>query len=594
MQPKIERTALRYSPIEINKGQNLLRHAEDYPRLIDGINETLQNAIDENARTIWIYVDYRKRILTVQDNGDGASIEKFDRTLVSVCDALQQVTKTSNKLGRWRIGFWWFMNKCQRAWFTSTPSTSAKGYHQYEFDVQAMIRQKELEIPNGPVANMRYVGFEGVPGNQDIVVPWRSELRIEGFTSDPFINELSVAMIAQEAHAHFGKTMLDKKITIEVEIIDAKGVSEKRTITPRDFDGQPLELYSRDAKYAGHFTARIYVANKEKGRRNGQVYIADPRSDYRIAFNDFVKAIRGYEWLSAECITALIGSGVFEGEMTADAIKLFKNRKEFQGDRAMQSFCEAINTWYCDVGQRYVNDAREVQREQRYQDLGVRVLTAVRELVKQNTRLQECIKKIKFGSIGRGHTQYDNSRRTQEQGSLAATPGILRRHSVATVSKPPSRPAKKSQEETPDYEEAVSSGASESAPKKNQQAYTVAGPEGKPRKIVRDESLGIQLAYAMKASSRNLYDFDTKTGLLTFNVLHEHWIECEPDDYALMRLQEYVAVEALVLQSLPPEWHAVCTEGFKEFLKPYVFMLLNADRLTGRKATKKSDSKIKS
>ena len=62
-------------------------------------------------------------------------------------------------------------------------------------------------------------------------------------------------------------------------------------------------------------------------------------------------------------------SGLFEGEIRSASARLHPNRKSFVMDEALAGFCASVCEWYLEVAKGYVDQAKELQADQRWQRL---------------------------------------------------------------------------------------------------------------------------------------------------------------------------------------------------------------------------------
>jgi len=119
--------------------------------------------------------------------------------------------------------------------------------------------------------------------------------------------------------------------------------------------------------------------------------------------------------------------------------------------------------------------------------------------------------------------------------------------------------------------------------KKGDRPTTVYGPKGQIRTLVKSDSLGISFSHEALLTVDKICVLDEVKGIVRFNIRHPLWGRCEEySDRALMRFQEHVAIQTLVLHTMPKEWRAVQETFIEEALAPFVFHLLHRDTLAGR------------
>jgi hypothetical protein len=314
----------------------------------------------------------------------------------------------------------------------------------------------------------------------------------------------------------------------------------------------------------------LFVANSSGKKRKGKIALGERDDEFRFPLANFLRTSNN---CIANEIAAVLRSGVFEGEILAQKCQLQPSRKNFEVNDAILGLCLAIEVWYNKFGKAIFNDVQEKRTETRYQELGQRSLKAIAGLIDNDPKFSELIKSFKVGSIGSGHIDPD-----------AKVDGRQKKKSKSIQGRKAgddSKPSKRKKKRNPKREN------------KNHHPLTVSGPDGKKRTRVYNNSLGIQLSHEPLKASTALWDFNTREGILILNTRHPFWDICDINDTVLMQYQEFLIMQAFNLELMPDEWQDSNRMYAEEITQSFVFMLLNADKLSGRRKNKKEIVKVK-
>jgi hypothetical protein len=113
-------------------------------------------------------------------------------------------------------------------------------------------------------------------------------------------------------------------------------------------------------------------------------------------------------------------------------------------------------------------------------------------------------------------------------------------------------------------------------------------PQASPRPIrtrqprVKSNSLGLALQFDEMPGSMKPYELDDKNGILKFNVRHPYFEQCEKRERWLRQYQTYVALQALVIQSMAEDQRQIALLGFTDMLALVVDTILMTDPMSGR------------
>ncbi|MFA6445964.1 MAG: ATP-binding protein [Candidatus Paceibacterota bacterium] len=540
--------------VGVNVGQTLVNHfAVTYPRIFDVLLELVQNALDEKAHLIRVFINYKMRIVSVRDDGRGTTIERFNEALKEVATPGK---KRKGSLGQFGIGLVSPLGKCRVATFTSCPEPHKVGFHQWTFDTENILARKQnLQIP------LKYrddLSLEESPTNSRFKVDYRSEMRLEDITTDRMTSRVDMDEFVSAVLSRFGQVMRRNKVTLSVKIVDDMGHEKCRdNITAPDFQGNPLPEYKVTEKDAGRVTFRLFVTKRNSGIRSEGVIVGVEGEQFTFPFHLFSRAVSGV--ISADAIEAL-KSGLFEGVIKGQKVKLHSGRQAFEKNDAFTGFCVAIEEWWDDCGSRHAEEVREAMKDSRFQNLGLRSMEVLKHLLSdpRNSLLRDVLKTFSQGTVGTGHTPRPKPWVAGQQGQTSLT-----------IAHPPGS------------NDGKCGGQDHKMPmlsKGEHHPLSVAGPEGRRRTIVRNDSLGLQFAHEAMQGSSELWSLDTEQGILIFNIRHPLWVMCdEKGDGPVMKLQEMIAIEALTLLAMPETQHAFQGMYLRE-MNPVMVSWLLMDR----------------
>lgn len=548
------------SPFGFHEGEALIRLAGSYPRLLDILLEEAQNGLDKNARFISITLNKRNRSCAIRDDGEGVTQTEFERALSGVCRTI----KKKDKLGRFGIGLISPLGKCEKFTFTSTPKSDPRAYLEWSFVTEDIRAEEEISgFPCHPRKDLQFVRAGGHASKGMEFVTWRTQVMIEGYSSDSQINKVTMESLRDGILDRFGPSMRNNNVVVSVTIVNESGERKTDEIRAKDFTGTKLPEFENQDGPSGRTRFNLYLAKKTDKGRKGKVLVGEIGNDFRFDFATLVRYMPDSIQLSDEVISAL-KSGFFEGEILNSRVRLNVNRKTFEVDTVFAGFCSAIEKWFQQRGSEHFKEAQEQKQEERYQSLGVRSMSFLSELIKSpaGSALLSAIQSFKKGSIGEGHVEHKG--KVSPVTSLAAQ-GLNKGTGAGSG-------GGGGEERTPPESE-----------KTSHHPLTAAGPKGSRRVVVRNNSLGLMLMHEAMAGSDKLWVLDEETGTLRINVLHPLWRQLEDHgDKSLMRFQEYIMIQALQLHSAPNEWSEYARLVLDDMNSAYVFMLIHADALTGR------------
>lgn len=546
-----------YSVVQFHEGQALLRIAGTYPTIQGVILEEVQNALDVMATHIWIELDYQKRCLWVRDNGCGIQRVEFEAALRSVCLG----RKERGKLERYGIGLISPLGKCETFTFVSCAEPGTHGFTEWLFNAkqigsQAKAPQIPFRLRHDLTLDQRRANRGGTT-----MVSWRTEICLQRFTEDRVINRVTLAGLVDAIIDRFRIVMLRSNVKVSIRITDENGHEERRDRmrAPR-FVGTKLPEVVLTNSDGGLTTFRLFLAKRIDGRKRGRVVVGESDNDFRFPFPLFYRSVID---LLPDDIGAALSSGVFEGEILTEKARLHENRRSFVKSSALVGFCVAIEQWFRATGANHLESAKENREEERYQELGLKTMERLEELLhdKDFQSLREVLQKAKRGTVGTGHTEPEDKQIVGAQEETAVS--LQGQHD-------PIPPKSEKKKPTPEPIEP-------SREREKHVPLTVVGPKGQIRRLVKSNSLGLQFVHDKMEGSDRVWVFEPEIGLLRFNIRHPLWVRCRARDQAILRLQEFIAIQALTLQTLPTEWYDQNLLAMEELLPAFVYLLTSGE-----------------
>ncbi len=542
-------------------------HAADrYPDLLRVILEIVQNSIDSRALRIDVKINLQKREVAVTDDGSGASSDKLEQGLMQIGQSMK--VRDGENYGQFGLGLVAPVGKCDTYTFTSVPKgEEVNGYLQWTFKTDEIRTMSKATVP--------FVGRDDIvhesvfsprsrkPGEvEKQPVWWRTRVKMSGVVRDSVVTRITENDLHYEIGLRYGEKIRQRKIKVTIAFTNEEGVSSvERDVVTTEFTGRPLQPFTDLQKESGATVFTLYIARQLRHGRKGEVSFGVAGDPFRIGAKLLVKSAG--DFLDEDVCEALTG-GIFEGTIVCDKITLNPTRSQFDRNDALVGMCVSIENWYKEVGREQVLSCMQGEKGTRWQALGRRVLTSVRELLKQPA-FGDILKRINVGTIGRGHVEVpEGSVLGKEKHSSVTGHG--------TSNGTPATPRKDTEPKTPKSEQG------------NHHPVTMGGPKGKLRTEVKDGSFGIRFILAELETVKIPFEFSSSEGTITFNIRHPWFEECESGDTRLMKYYEAVAQIALTLMRYEGSAYGeqFLPIGY-DLLEAQVFSILNGDRLTGRR-----------
>ena len=393
-------------------------------------------------------------------------------------------------------------------------------------------------------------------------------VKIKGFAARKAMTSFLPEKLEREVLSRFSQSMrkLGARIYIRVK---GQGKDRDYEISVSSmFTGSKLEPVIYEDQDGPKSSFELYVVNRSGKTAKGQVLIAQTGDPFTLPFSVLTETDIGKKSLSPTVIEAL-NSGLFEGIIQNDQISPDVDRKSFdESDDAIFYLCFHIESWWQEYGAKIYEDLMDKGKHRRYQEIGIRSMEALKQGIESDDALKlfysYALDALQEGTIGRGHLPKGKKEiGKQENPSLSATPKGNSGSETTAETK-----------ESPEYD----------LPKHS--PGSVQGPRGKRRTRVKNDSLGIQFAYELMEGSPNLWDFDCKSGILTFNTRHPVWERCEScntpsrRDRALIRLHMLVSSFVLTTCSIDPGIQSVVAENFQNAAELFSWFIVKDDELT--------------
>ncbi len=538
-----------FSQIKVPIGEMLTKTIHDsYGTLLEMILELVQNGVDADARFISVTVNKKTRAITVTDDGDGVSKEKYELALQSV----MRSKKTRDKYGQFGMGMLSPLAKCEWHELISCPRGGTT-YLQWVFKTDEIKAQNdEVFIPHRPRQDLRFAddprGFKGATK-----VGWRTMVVVHGFTTDKLVGRLPDAQsLFHEVTRKYREKMLERKIELSITIISEKDERTNKTGFAKPYSGRRLGEVVIANQDAGETHFHLYLARKSEKKYEGDgVSVGEADNAFRFSFRTFARSPAAAA-IKAEVVEALC-SGVFEGDILTERAKLHSDRKSFEPSDALLGFCMAIEDWYTQHGKQHYEAALELRDGERYKALGDELSKFAEGFVK-DPRFKDLLKPFATNLL---------SAPVADPSGRDTAPVGDKRDGGKGVSGGGSGPGD-------------GSGSGQSAGggvKSGSSSAEVPDERDKrrPRAKVRSQSLGIEFRYEDIYDERKLYEYEP--GVLTFNVLHPQWRACERPVRRQKQLQEFIFIKAMILHTLPEEWREHADAFTIELMGPFVYLL---------------------
>jgi hypothetical protein len=549
---------LKFTEGGFHMGRMLIMVAEKYATLPDVIKELIQNALDAKANKVWVTINLAEHVVIVRDNGVGASQEDIDIAMATI----GQSQKDATALGRFGIGAVSPVGKLSEDgvyYFTSCPSKPhAQIFRTWTLarkDIEQMVDSLRFPVRERPEISGR--------SRSNRQIQWNTEARMEGVTQDRELSAIDLETLHRQILANFGQALKKLKAVIEIEFTDATGHKHRPLqIRYTRARGTRLPHYQVHQGTVRAGFDLIKVDRTPLGYK-GEVRFGESGdfSGFRISLAQFLMV--AIDYLSQEARDAL-RSGLFDGDIIGDTIKLTPSRRGFHKGDQLRDFCIAIDRWYEEVGRQHMEVLRDEKLDAKRQKNGAASMAKIRAMLLTDEfahLLSGLLRRSTYGTQGSGHTPTPDKEVGEQDDRSVAVDGESRQDGERKASRrKPGQPSKEREDHVP---------------------TTVVGPDGVKRLVVEDNSLGLQFSYFPNSADKRLWELFPEEGRLNFNVAHELWTACEEgSDTQVQLLQELLTIHALSLYADDPKDWGFFRDVLDKTLKPTIYLIIKRGRMS--------------
>ena len=541
------------SPFAYHEGQALYRLAQTYKTLLAVGLEAIQNALDAEASLIDVVVDYQAREMHITDNGTGKTRQQFEEALQSIGRSI----KEAGKLGRFGLGLIAPIGKCEYHTFTSSViKENPRQVIEWKFDRNELLDQRKIDaIPFCVRPELTHANN------------WRTQVRMVNISTDTFVSRMGIKDLAEATLERFNKVLCEQGTIVRLAFISADGDRTNQEVRGIRFYGTKLKDEMIWPK-PNHFVSfQLYLAPRSYRGREGKVSFGEARDNYRISAKQFLASTM--QLVPQEVHRALL-SGVFEGDILSSRAVWSESRKSFEQNDALLELCVAVEEWYRRIGTSHMEEVNAEKKEERWRNAGLQSLKIISAMLRRpewNHLYDICT----IGHEGPGHTRPKKNIMGESAPVLATS--IDGTHGKLKQTESVRKKTEPSKERTKHH------------------PATVSNPEGSRRVLVREASIGLQLAFSQMPGSSRVYQFHNDQMLLELNVRHPHFVKC--DEASTTARQRYI--ETVIMQALTsfefghsfPDLIDAADTALNALLEKNVFSIINGNKILAKNATSK-------
>ncbi len=557
-------TDIPTSVLRPHTGMAIILAARTYMKVIQVILEAMQNSLDAGARNVWVTVNWRKRTITIRDDGNGVDRETFDKALANIGKSI----KPKGKLGRWGYGLVAPLEKCEYFTFTSQPkhtSTSHPPYLRWRFDTNEIANSSEEIHLQPEEVDMTFSRSKNRKPN---MVNWRTSVELFGVIDDRRIASVDVNELIETALEEFRGKMVKLGTQLHINMVPEVGEAYTQTVVAEPFSGEKLpEVEKREGGRKTIF--QIFLAKRTGNKYAGKLSFGQFGDAFRVPARKFVQG-SARDLLDGELAKALT-SGVFEGEIVSSFLKLQANRTSFADDDDLLIFVAQLEEWYAEVGKIHFEAACDVAESERFNRTAEQALNQLQkmlddpgmkdlaDLVRTFPPNPQGIGVPSGGDTGdaeaevAGDTQTQTTQKPVKTGGGGGGGG---RGGGGGGGK------------------GSGGGGGSTTTRDVDEDVFVPDPNGKSRKVVKVKNFGLRIV-----ETEDIHDpwqLNVATGILWINISHPLYSQCSDArnaDRVIQKYQQFVAVQALSLHALPEEWRESASEVQDLELRAHVSML---------------------
>jgi len=555
---------IRTSVLRPHTGMAIILAARTYMKVLQVILEAMQNSLDAGAKNVWVNINWKKRTITIRDDGNGVDRETFDRALANIGKSI----KPKGKLGRWGYGLVAPLEKCEYFTFTSQPkhtSTSRPPYLRWRFDTNEIAGSSEEIHLQPEEVDMTFSRSKNRKSN---MVNWRTSVELFGVIDDRRITHVDDNELVETALEEFRGKMVKLGTQLHINVVPVTGEAYSRTVVAEPYSGEKLpEVEKREGN--GKTTFQVFLARRTGNKYAGKLSFGQTGDAFRVPSRKFVQSAQGL--LEPELAKALT-SGVFEGEIVSNLLKLQANRTSFADDDDLFIFVAQLEEWYFEIGRAHFEAACDVAESERFNRTAEQALNQLQKMlddpgmkdladlvktfppnpqgvgvpvggdtgdaeaeVAGDTKTQTTKKPVKSGGGGGGGNGGSNG--VGNGGGSSGNGGTTGEMDV-------------------------------------DEEVFVPDPNGKSRRTVKVKNFGLR--FGETDDIQDPWTLDVAVGILWINTSHSLYSQCSDArnaDRVIQKYQQFVAVQALSLHALPEEWRESASEVQDLELRAHVSML---------------------
>ncbi len=555
----------RTSVLRPHTGMAIILAARTYLKVLQVILEAMQNSLDAGAKNVWVTINWRKRTITIRDDGNGVDRETFDRALSNIGKSI----KPKGKLGRWGYGLVAPLEKCVYFTFTSQPkhtSTSRPPYLRWRFDTDAIAGSSEEIHLQPEEADLIFSRSKNRKSN---MVNWRTSVELFGVIDDKRIAHVDDNELIDTALEEFRGKMVKLGTQLHVNVVPETGEAYTRTVVAEPYSGEKLpEVEKRDGQ--GKTIFQIFLAKRTGNKYAGKLSFGQVGDAFRVPARKFVGGV-AHDLLDAELQKALT-SGVFEGEIVSSFLKLQANRTSFADDDDLWTFVAQLEEWYAEVGQVHYLAACDVAESERFNRTAEQALNQLQKMLDDPSMkdLADLVRSFPPNPQGVGVPSG-----TDTGDGEAEVPGD-------TEPQTTKKPVKTGnggnggggggQGGAGGGKGGGGNGATKE--KEVEEEVFVPDPNGKHRRTVKVKNFGLR--FGETDDLQDPWQLDAVAGIIWINTSHSLYSQCSDArnaDRVIQKFQQFVAVQALSLHALPEDWRESASEVQDLELRAHVSML---------------------
>lgn len=529
-------------------GGSLERMVEAYKFAPAVASELVQNSIDTEfggASHIQIHVDYDKNKIEYYDNGKGLSPE----TLAAALNTIGKSVKKSDRYGKFGIGMASPISICSQ--FKMTTAPSGQSYLSVTFNRLKLFNTAEGKF-DFPVALVNTISHNDTKtphhNRWSDVVWWRTAIEMEGLTLDKVKRKFDAEEFKADIQARYSEKLAKLGTSIKV-MVTYEGETKEISFKAKLYAGKALPVWERNENGAGKVSVTFYITpHGYKGAVNVNFRGGDNPSKVPLKMLHLTPFMVNLDPKVKEAIK----SGMFQGEVTVEHLKMKVDRNSFEHDDAQTGLKVALEAWYQEIGSKHYENTKARRAATRYQEIGLKVIEKYGDLLsgKEGSLFADVFAKATFGSIGRKHNPVPGK---------TVLPGAMMT-AIAVVGEKKSFPGN------------VKGGTHTASTNEGHRPAVAVGPLGQTRQVTKGHSTGFHIMTDDLGSK--LWHFDPASLCLKINPSHEHFVRVEKSDAKLNDLFSNIMITSFRVASQPLDFQQAAQLFAEEHMGDWVDNLL--------------------